>query len=296
METKYLSTPVLRIAYEERGDPTDPPIILLHGFPDDIRAWDEIVQPLVAAGYRTLTPYLRGYGPTRFLSEITFRSGQQAALGQDVIDFANALGLKRFLLVGHDWGALAADVAAALYPERVERLITVALGYAIYNPTVQASPAPFEQMRALWYQWYFQLESGAIALRTRRAELCEFLWRTWSPTWNFLPQTFEKTAASFDNPDFVDVVLHMYRHRRNTASGDPRYDELEARLKHFPSIAVPTTVLQGADDGAALPDFTANQERFYPFSYARIVVPGAGHFLHREQPEVVIRALLEQHF
>jgi pimeloyl-ACP methyl ester carboxylesterase len=287
---KSVTTSSLAIAYEEEGAEASTPVILLHGFPDDARCWDRVVEALTAAGLRTLAPYLRGFGATRFLRADAPRSGQLAALTEDVIEFADALNASRFVLVGHDWGARAAYNVAAVYPERVSALVALSVGFGTNLPDQTLA---YDQSRAYWYQWFFATERGRNALENDRRGLCKFLWQTWSPGWRFDDSTFEATAASFDNPDFVSVAIHSYRHRWGNAEGDPRYIALEARLRHASRIAVPTTVLHGADDRATLPAASEGKEKFFSRSYKRIVVPDAGHFLPRENPEAVSRAILD---
>jgi len=288
---KSVRTPRLQIGYEERGDPDAPPIVLAHGFPDDAREWDRVVEPLMANGYWTLAPYTRGYGATRFLDKNAPRSGQFAALAQDIIDFADALGLGRFTLVGHDWGARASYVVAALWPERLKGLVVCPTGYGTGRPEQQMSVA---QVQAYWYQWFFCTDRGPAALESDRGAFCRALWKIWSPSWNFEEREFEATAESFDNPDFVPVVIHSYRYRWGHASPDPRYADLEAHMAGLPPISVPTTLLHGAEDGASLPESSENKEKHFSSVYKRIVVPGAGHFVPREKPEPVIEAILER--
>lgn len=288
---KTIKTPVLEIAYEEKGTADGTPVILLHGFPDDIRAWDVVAEALSQEGFRTLAPYLRGYGPTRFLSADTPRSGQQAALGQDVVEFADALGLKQFLLAGFDWGARAASIASVLCPTRVLGLILAGTnGYGIYKNAPPKLPFDYLKTNLFWYQWFFNLDWGDDALKRDRRKLCRFLWETWSPSWKFDEKTFETTAASWDNPDFVEVVIHSYRHRHGNAIGDPRYDELEKRLVQGPDITVPTVVLPGVEDGVDLFGEAVGREKFTG-PYTREPVQGAGHFVPREKPEAVINAI-----
>ena len=264
-------------------------MILVHGFPDDIRTWDAVAGMLVDAGYRTLAPYVRGFGATRFLDEATPRSGQFTALGQDIIEFAENLGLGQFTLIGHDWGARAAYIAAALHPERVSRLVALAVGYGTSSPDQRLS---LEQIRRYWYQWYFNLEQGRTELEVNRRAFCRRLWEIWAPGWSLDDETFEATAPSFDNPGFVEVAIHSYRYRWGEARGDPAYDRLEAYLSDPPPIVVPTTVLMGADDGATLPETSADKEHLFTNAYERRVLPGVGHFIQRESPRMVRQALL----
>jgi pimeloyl-ACP methyl ester carboxylesterase len=289
-----IRTPVLTIGYEELGSPTGFPIVLLHGFPDDVRAWDEVAAPLASAGHRVLVPYLRGYGPTRLLDPVSPRMAEQAAIGQDLIDFADALGLQRMAVAGYDWGGRAASVAAALHPDRVRAAVLIG-GYSIQDTISPPRPGPPSAEQALWYQWYFNTERGRLGLAANRRALCKLLWQQWSPTWRFTDDTFDRTAPSFDNPDFVDIVIHSYRHRNLNAPGEPRFADVERRLAARPSIDVPIVLLYGGDDGIAKPaaEVTAAERVSFPRLVARRVVVGAGHFLPREKPEAVATAMLE---
>jgi pimeloyl-ACP methyl ester carboxylesterase len=290
---RTIQTPVLSVAFEERGNPAGFPIILLHGFPDDVRAWDEVALPLARAGHRVLTPYLRGYGPTRFRDAAAPRMAEQAAIGQDVIDFADALGLARFAVAGYDWGGRAACIAAALHPDRVRAAVIIG-GYLIQDTITPARPAAPETERALWYQWYFNTERGRAGLEANRRSLCRLLWHSWSPTWSFTDDAFNRTAASFDNPDFVEVVIHSYRHRNLNAAGEPRFAALERHLAERPNIDVPSILLHGADDGIGRPPADSPAERAsFTALRARRVIAGAGHFLPREKPDAVSSAMLE---
>jgi pimeloyl-ACP methyl ester carboxylesterase len=290
---RTVQTPILGIGFEESGSPTGFPIIMLHGFPDDVRAWDGVAAPLVAAGHRVLVPYLRGYGPTRFRDAAAPRMAEQAAIGQDLIDFADALGLDRFAVAGYDWGGRAAGVAAALHPDRLRAAVFIG-GYSIQDVFSPPRPAAPAAEAALWYQWYFNTERGRAGLAANRRPLCKLLWQMWSPTWRFSDATYDKTAASFDNPDFVDCVIHSYRHRNLNAGGEPRFEAVERQLAARPKITVPAIVLYGADDGIARPaaDSPAEQALFTN-RVARRIVSGAGHFLPREKPEAVSSAMLE---
>jgi pimeloyl-ACP methyl ester carboxylesterase len=292
--TRSAQTSVLTIGYEDSGDPRSFPVILLHGFPDDVRAWDEVVTPLVSGGYRVLVPYLRGYGPTRFRDPNASRMAEQAAIGQDLIDFADALQLQRFAVAGYDWGGRAAAIAAALHKDRVRAAVLIG-GYTIQDTIAPPRPAAPEAERALWYQWYFNTERGRLGLSANRRGICRLLWQSWSPTWHFSDETFNRTAESFDNPDFVDVVIHSYRHRNGNAPGDPRFAEMERQLARRPKIEIPTIVLYGADDGIARPAATATPQEQATFTalIARRVVDGAGHFMPREKPGAVASAMLE---
>jgi pimeloyl-ACP methyl ester carboxylesterase len=284
-------TQTLDVAYEASGPSRGEPVILLHGFPYDPRAYDEVVPPLVAAGCRTLVPYLRGYGPTRFLDPRTQRSGQQAALGKDLLDFMDVLGLASATLVGYDWGGRAACVVAALWPARVRGLVSCG-GYNIQNIAASKQPAHPEQEHRLWYQYYFHTERGRAGLLQNRGEYCRLLWRLWSPTWDFSSATYARSAPSFDNPDFVEVVIHSYRHRFGYAPGDPAYAEIEARLAAQPVISVPTAALHGSDDGVHPLEATDAHARLFSGPYQHVVVPGAGHNLPQEKPGAVVDAVL----
>jgi pimeloyl-ACP methyl ester carboxylesterase len=292
--TRSIQTPVLNIAYEESGNPQGFPIVLLHGFPDDVHAFDQVAPPLAKAGHRVLVPYLRGYGPTRFRDPATPRMAEQAAIGQDLIDFADALGLKQVALAGYDWGGRAAAIAAALHPDRVRATVIIG-GYTIQNVFGPQQPAPPEVEREFWYQWYFNTERGRAGLAANRRSLCKFLWQTWSPGWHFSDDEYNLTAPSFDNPDFVDVVIHSYRHRIANAPGEERFQEMERQLAQRPKIAAPSILLYGATDPLARPaaEATPAERAVFPALIARRVIPGAGHFLPREKPETVSSALLE---
>jgi pimeloyl-ACP methyl ester carboxylesterase len=283
-------TPTLEIAYEASGPRDGAPVVLLHGFPDDARAWDAVVTPLAAAGHRVLVPYLRGYGPTRFLSDSAPRMAQQAAIGQDLLDFMAALDLSRVSLAGYDWGGRAACIAAIVAPERVRALVTIG-GYNVQDTVGPPRPADAIQERANWYQWYFNTERGRQGLERNRREICRMLWADWSPSWRFDDATFERTAPSFDNPDFVPVVIHSYRHRHHGAPGDPRFDAMERRLATRPLITVPSVILHGADDMVDRPPRTEGHLKYFPPGTERHVVAGAGHFMPRERPGAVVEAL-----
>jgi pimeloyl-ACP methyl ester carboxylesterase len=288
-----VDTPALSLAFEERGEAAGFPVILLHGFPDDVRAWDEVVPALVEAGCRTIVPYLRGCGPTRFRQSSTMRSGQQAAIGQDLLDLADALRLPRFAVAGFDWGNRAACIAAALHPRRVRAGVFIH-GYTIQDTLAPFQPAAPERERALWYQWYFNTERGRRGLQQNRRALCRLLWETWSPTWHFAADTFDRTAPSFDNPDFVDVVIHSYRHRNGGAQGDPRFGDLERELSRRPRIDVPSIVMHGGADGVAgSPPAEAGERARFSALVDRRVIDGTGHFLPRERPAAVSSALLQ---
>jgi pimeloyl-ACP methyl ester carboxylesterase len=292
--TRFVDTNALRIGYEDSGSTTGFPVILLHGFPDDVRAFDGVVPPLVAAGHRTLVPYLRGYGPTRFRDSAAPRMAEQAAIGQDLVDFADALQLKQFAVVGYDWGGRAAAIAAALHRDRVRAAVLIG-GYTIQNTLNPGGPGtPAAEHRA-WYQWYFNTERGRQGLQANRRALCRYLWETWSPTWRFDAATYDRTAASFDNADFVDIVIHSYRHRHANAPGEPRFKEMEAQLAKRPAVTAPTITLYGADDGVggSPAEATPAEKAVLPALVAHRLITGVGHFMPREKPEAVSSAVLE---
>jgi pimeloyl-ACP methyl ester carboxylesterase len=285
-------TPVLDIAYLEAGPKDGPAAILLHGWPSDVHDYDGVVDPLAKAGMRVLVPYLRGYGPTRFLSKDTPRSGQQAALGADVIDFMDALGIGKAILTGYDWGGRAACVAAAIWPERVRALCAIT-GYGIQDIEAAKKPGSAEAEFRYWYQWYFHTDRGIAGLQTNRKNLTRLLWKLWSPNWNFDEATLQKTVDSFDNPDFVDVTIQSYRHRYGNAPGDPAYDALEAQLATQPKILAPTIVLHGIDDGVGPPAGSEPRDQLFTNLIHRRNIPVAGHFLSRENPQDVVDAILK---
>ncbi|HZJ56211.1 MAG TPA: alpha/beta hydrolase [Myxococcaceae bacterium] len=284
---KRIRTPVLEIAFEEAGTPEGSPVVLLHGFPYDVRAYDGVVDRL-GGRCRVLVPYLRGFGPTRFLSADTMRSGQQGALGADLLAFLDALGIDRAIVAGYDWGGRAACIVSALWPERVQGLVSVN-GYNIQAIARSGEPHDPEAEHRFWYQFYFHSERGRRGLERNRKAFCRLLWRLWSPSWSFTAEEYERTAASFESSDFVEVVIHSYRHRFGLVRGDPAFDELEHRLAPQPEIVVPTVTLAGADDGVDPP--SPPSPRFRDLR-AHQVVPGAGHNLPQEAPEAFAGAVL----
>jgi pimeloyl-ACP methyl ester carboxylesterase len=284
-------TATLEIGYEEQGREAGDPVILLHGFPDDVRTWDEVAARLAAFGHRVLVPYLRGYGPTRFLDPGAPRMAQQAAIGQDVLDFMDALGIERATLAGYDWGGRAACIAAILAPARVRGLVTIG-GYNVQNTLAPPRPVSAVEERAYWYQWYFNTERGRVGLEKNRRDICRLLWHEWSPGWRFDDATFERTAVAFDNPDFVPLVIHSYRHRHGNAPGDPRLEPIERRLAERSRIAVPSVILHGRDDMVDPPWHSERHPALFPDGTERHVVADAGHFLPREQPGAVVDALV----
>ncbi|RZJ25095.1 MAG: alpha/beta hydrolase, partial [Haliea sp.] len=272
----HITAGPLSIAYAESGPASGPPVFLMHGFPYDIHTYEEVAPFLAAAGCRVIVPYLRGFGPTRFLSEATPRSGEQAALGADLLALMDALQIDRALLAGYDWGGRAACVVAALWPERCAALVSFN-SYNIQNIARAMEPDTPANEHSLWYQYYFHSERGRAGLAKDRRGFIRLLWQLWSPTWKFDDATFARSAPAFDNPDFVDVVIQSYRHRFDLVLGDPAYEEIEERLAAQPAITVPTITFDGADDGVRPPaDASAHAHRFTGPRNHR-VVPGVGH-------------------
>ena len=281
----------LEVAYEESGAANGPAVILLHGFPYDVRAYDEVVPPLVTAGCRVVVPYLRGYGATRFLSPATPRSGQQAVLAHDLLALMDALAVQRAVLAGYDWGGRAACIVAALWPQRACGLVT-GNGYNLQDIPAALRPQAPENEHRFWYQYYFHSERGRAGLAKNRREFCKLLWRLWSPNWRFDDATFLQSAASFDNPDFVDVVIHSYRHRFGLVPGDPRVEATEQLLTAQPKITVPAIVLDGSGDGVMPAEGAARHAVHFTGSYERRVIPSVGHNLPQEAPAEFAAAVL----
>ena len=296
MESLKIKTDVLEVAYEAHGPADGPPVILLHGFPYDPRCFDEVAPPLAADGCRVLVPYLRGYGPTRFLSAATPRSGEQAALGHDLLQFMDALNIPRAILMGYDWGGRAGCIVAALWPERARGLVSCT-GYNIQDIAESVKPVAAAQEHRFWYQYYFHTERGRAGLTENRRDIAKVLWKLWSPNWNFSDATFDKTAPSFDNPDYVDVVIQSYRHRYGYAPGDPALLGIEAKIQAQPAIGVPTINLDGEADGVRPISRTTDPsaKKFTGF-YQRRILPTIGHNVPQEAPAetvAAIRALLK---
>lgn len=288
----HVTTPVLDIAYERAGDPSGIPVVLLHGFPYDVRAYDKVAETLVAqGGYAVYAPYLRGFGRTRFRSEVDLRSGQQGAIGQDLLDFIDVLGLDRPIVGGYDWGGRAACIVSALWPNRVRGLVTVD-GYNVQDIARSGEPARPEFEATYWYQYYFHSERGRRGLERNREELCELLWRMWSPTWADASAEFPASAPSLHNPDFVAVVVHSYRHRYALVEGDPRYRAIEERLAFSPEIGVPTVVLEAGADGVGGTGFADSGDReLFTGPYEYRLLEGIGHNVPQEAPEAFAAAV-----
>ena len=289
---RHIDAGVLDIAYYEEGPADGPVVMLLHGFPYDIHSYVDVAPLLAANGCRAIVPYLRGYGPTRFLDKATPRSGEQAAIGADLMALMDSLGVKRAVFAGYDWGGRAACVAAALWPDRCLGLVSVN-SYLIQDIARAMVPVKPEREVPLWYQYYFQLERGRAGLAANRREIARILWRQWSPNWRFDDVTFDRTALAHDNPDYVDIVIHSYRHRFGLAGGDPQYADVQRRLAVLPAITVPAITLDGDADGVAPPtDGTASAARFTGRRTHR-VIPRAGHNLPQEEPEAFAAAVME---
>jgi len=285
-----LDASVLRVAYHEYGAADGWPCILCHGFPYDVHAYAEVAPVLAAAGARVIVPYLRGYGPTRFLSAATPRSGEQAALGADLLALMDALEIETAVLGGYDWGGRACCIVAALWPERVRALVS-GNSYNIQNIARAMEPADAATEATYWYQYFFHTERGRRALIQDRRDVARQLWIMWSPTWAFDDATFAQTAAVFDNPDFVDVVIHSYRHRYGLVPGDPAVAEMEKRLAAQPDITVPTVAIDGDADGVG--SSTAHHAEKFTGPYEYRVFKGAGHNLPQERPEAWGQAVLD---
>lgn len=288
---KYINTEDLCIAYEESGTIDGTPIILMHGFPYDVRTYDEVTIRLLSEKCRIIVPYLRGYGPTKFLSASTMRSGQQAALASDLIGLMDALSIQKAIVGGYDWGGRACCIVSALYPERIIGLVSMA-GYNIQNiPKFQQPDIPEIEILN-WYQFYFHSERGRLGLTKYRKELCKLLWQNWSPTWKFTNETYEATAASFNNPDFVDVVIHSYRHRYGLAKGDPKFEPIEQKLLSQPKIRVPSIIVDAAEDGVDPISGMGKDANCFEGSYERRVIKGVGHNLPQESPDEFAQAIM----
>ncbi|MDP3169389.1 MAG: alpha/beta hydrolase [Polaromonas sp.] len=289
---RQVTAGVLDVALYETGPVDGPPVFLMHGFPYDIHAYAEVAPLLAAQGCRVYVPSLRGFGATRFRDDATPRSGEQAALGADLLALMDALAVPRAVLAGYDWGGRAACVVAALWPERCTGLVSLN-SYNIQNIAKAMLPDTPANEHSLWYQYYFHSERGRAGLAADRRAFCRLLWKLWSPTWVFDDATFERSAAAFDNPDFVDVVIQSYRHRFGLVAGDPALAGIEARLAAQPAISVPCITFDGADDGVRPPAAPGQHARFFSGPRSHQVVPGAGHNLPQEKPQVFADAVLE---
>jgi pimeloyl-ACP methyl ester carboxylesterase len=289
---KKVEAGLLNVGYAEVGPADGPAVLLLHGWPYDIHTYAEVTPLLAAEGYRVVIPYLRGFGTTRFLSDETFRNGQQSALAVDTIALLDALEIDKAIVAGFDWGARTADVLAALWPERCRALVSVS-GYLIGSQEANKQPLPPEAELQWWYQFYFATERGRAGYEKNRREFAKLIWRTASPKWNFDDATFERSAASFDNPDHVAIVIHNYRWRLGVAEGEAEYDELEQRLAATPVITVPTITLEGDANGAPHPDPSVYAGKFSGRCSHRTIEGGIGHNLPQEAPEAFAQAVID---
>jgi len=288
---KHINAGDLCIAYEESGNIDGTPIILLHGFPYDIRAYDEVTKHLLIKNCRIIVPYLRGFGLTKFLSPDSVRSGQQAALANDLIALMDVLSIQKAIVGGYDWGGRACCIVSALFPERIIGLVSMA-GYNIQNIAKYSEPVSPEIEMLNWYQFYFHSERGRLGLTKYRKELCKLLWRNWSPTWKFDDDIFEATAVSFNNPDFVEVVVHSYRHRYGLANGDPKFEAMERLLQKQPTIKVPAIILDAEADGVEPFSGTGKDAGYFEGGYERRVAKAIGHNLPQESPTEFAKAIL----
>ncbi len=282
----------LNVGYVDAGPADGPAVILLHGWPYDIHSFVDVAPLLTSAGYRVIVPHLRGYGTTRFLSSETPRNGEQAAIGVDTIALMDALKIQKAILAGFDWGARTADIVAALWPERCSGLVSVS-GYLIGSQEAGKKPLPPSAELQWWYQYYFATERGRAGYEQYLREFAKLIWRTASPKWDFDGATFDRTAASFDNPDHVAIVIHNYRWRLGLAEGEAKYDALEQRLAQAPVIAVPTITLEGDANGAPHPDPSAYANEFSGRYEYRLVTGGVGHNLPREAPKAFAQAVVD---
>jgi pimeloyl-ACP methyl ester carboxylesterase len=289
---KQIDAGVLRIGYAEAGPADGPPVILLHGWPYDIQSYVDAAPVLASAGYRVIVPFVRGCGTTRFLSGATFRNGQQTAVASDTIAMMDALKIEKAVLGGYDWGGRTADIIAALWPERCKALVAVS-GYLISVPEANKTPLPPKAEYQWWYQYYFATERGALGYDKYRHDFAKLIWQIASPKWEFDDETFDRTAASFENPDYVAIVIHNYRWRLGLANGEARYDDLENRLAAGPDIGVPTITLEGDANGAPHADAAAYRSKFTGKYAHRVVGGGVGHNLPQEAPQAFAQAVID---
>ena len=291
-QLKQVNAGALNVGYAEAGAGDAPVVILLHGWPYDIHAFVDVAPLLAGAGWRVIVPYLRGYGTTRFLSAQMPRNGQQSVVAVDLIALMDALGIRQAMLGGFDWGARTANIVAALWPERCKALVSVS-GYLIGNQQSGKVPLPPADELQWWYQYYFATERGRAGYDKYRREFCRLIWQIASPKWAFDDATFDRSAAAFDNPDHVAVVIHNYRWRLGLAQGEPKYDGMEKRLAAAPAIGVPTITLEGDDNGAPHPEPAAYAGKFTGKYQHRLVTGGIGHNLPQEAPQAFARAVLD---
>jgi pimeloyl-ACP methyl ester carboxylesterase len=291
---KQIDAGVLNVGYAEEGPAKGAPVILLHGWPYDIYSFVDAAPLLASAGYRVLIPYLRGYGPTRFLSSSTFRNGQPSAVALDIIAFMDALKIERATLGGFDWGARTANIMAALWPERCNAMVSVS-GYLIGSQQAGRMPLPPEAELQWWYQFYFATERGRLGYEKYRHDFAKLIWKLASPKWNFDDATYDRSAAAFNNPDHVDITIHNYRWRQGLAEGDPKLDDLEKKLAESPTITVPTIAMEGDANGAPHPPPEAYAKKFSGKYEFRLITGGVGHNLPQEAPEHFVQAVVDAH-
>jgi pimeloyl-ACP methyl ester carboxylesterase len=291
-DTRQINAGVLNVGYVEAGPPDGPAIVLLHGWPYDIHSYAEVTPLLAAAGYRVIVPHLRGFGTTRFLSEETFRNGEQAALALDVISLMDALEIEKAIVAGFDWGARSADIVAALWPDRCTGLVSVS-GYLIGSREANRRPLPPSAELAWWYQFYFATERGRAGYEQYRHDFAKLIWQTASPRWQFDDDTFDRSAASFENADHVDIVIHNYRWRIGSADGERQYDDLEEKLAQGPLITVPSITLEGDANGAPHPQAASYREKFTgPYAH-HVLTGGVGHNPPQEAPRAFADAVVQ---
>jgi len=291
-QLQQINAGLLNVGYAEAGPSDGRPVMLLHGWPYDIHSYVDVAPLLASAGYRVIVPYLRGYGTTRFLSNDTFRNGQQSVVAVDIIALMDALKIEQAILAGFDWGARTADIIAALWPERCKALVSVS-GYLIGSQAAGKVPLPPQAEFQWWYQYYFATERGRAGYDTYRHDFAKLIWQLASPKWDFDDATFERSAASFDNPDHVSIVIHNYRWRLGLAEGEPKYDDLEKRLAAGPDISVPTITLEGDANGAPHPDPSAYAKKFAGRYAHRLITGGVGHNLPQEAPQAFAQAIVD---
>ena len=289
---KQIDAGVLNIGYAEAGPADGPAVILLHGWPYDIYSYVDVAPLLASAGYHVIVPYLRGYGTTRFLSAETFRNAQQSVVAIDIIALMDALKIPKAIIGGFDWGARTANIIAVLWPDRCKVIVSVS-GYLIGSPAANKMPLPPAAELAWWYQYYFATERGRAGYDKYRRDFAKLIWQTASPKWNFDDATFDRTAASFDNPDHVAIVIHNYRWRLGLADGDPQYDDLEKKLAESPAITVPTITLEGDANGAPHPDPASYRKKFTGKYAHKTIEGGIGHNLPQEAPQAFAQAIIE---
>jgi pimeloyl-ACP methyl ester carboxylesterase len=291
-QLQQIDAGVLNVGYAEAGKSDGPAVILLHGWPYDIHSYVDVAPRLAQAGYRVIVPYLRGYGTTRFLSSGTLRNGQQSVVAVDIIALMDAFKIGKAILAGFDWGARTADIIAALWPERCKALVSVS-GYLIGSQQAGKMPLPPQAELQWWYQYYFATERGRAGYEQYRHDFARLIWQLASPHWDFDDATFERSAASFDNPDHVSIVIHNYRWRLGLAAGEPQYDELEQRLAAGPDITVPTITLEGDANGAPHPEASSYARKFSGSYEHRVITGGVGHNLPQEAPQAFAQAIID---